>query len=206
MSLETPTSLPQALASSLRRLAHAIHTIYWAQRSTSRLSPTQRKILGLLSSRREGLGVVDVAREIGITAATASDSVRALTSKELVSRQRSTNDRRGVTITLTETGKQLLKQLDQLPDPLLITCNALPTTEQAALYRVAIKMIRGLEEEGVLPASRMCVRCKFFDPFRYAGTQLPHRCQRADVQFAEDELRTDCSIFEAGDPAAQSAL
>jgi len=179
---------------------------YWAQQPTSRLTPTQRKILRVLSSRDDGLSVADVAREIGITQATVCDSIGSLTAKHLVSRRRSTRDRRAVSLTLTETGKHRLHQLEELPDPLRVACHTLATKEQAALYRISIKIIRGLEEEGPLPPSRMCVRCKFFDPFRYADTQLPYHCQRADAQFAEDGLRIDCSIFEAADSAAQSAL
>src|SRR6185312_5829096 len=59
---------------------------------------------------------------------------------------------------------------------------------------------------GALPTSRMCVRCKFFDPFRYENSATPHYCHLAQMPFAEGQLRIDCAVFEAGDAAEQAAL
>jgi hypothetical protein len=67
-------------------------------------------------------------------------------------------------------------------------------------------MLHGLQEAGTLPASRMCVRCKFFDPFRYESSSSPHHCHRAQVPLADGQLRIDCAIFEAGDAAKQAAV
>jgi hypothetical protein len=59
--------LPQALASALRRLAQLAHTSSWDQWASQRLTPTQRKILELLGSRRESLSLSMVAQELGVT-------------------------------------------------------------------------------------------------------------------------------------------
>jgi DNA-binding MarR family transcriptional regulator len=171
-----------------------------------RLTPTQRKILELLIRRGESLSLSAVARELGVTAATACDSVSALETKGLVRKQRSTTDGRALALVLTDEGQQSATQLASLPDPLWGAFDALADTEQETLYRLSIKMIRGLQENGALPTSRMCLRCKFFDPFRYAGSPTPHHCHQAQAPFAERQLRIDCSVFEAGDAAAQAEL
>jgi DNA-binding MarR family transcriptional regulator len=208
MNFETPTStLPQNLAGALRRLAQLAHTSSWDQWAVQRLTPTQRKILELLVRRGESLSLSAVARELGVTAATACDSVSALENKGLVRKQRSTTDGRALALVLTEQGQQSATQLATLPDPLWGAFDALADEEQEQLYRLSIKMIRGLQEAGALPTSRMCVRCKFFDPFRYAaGSATPHHCHRMGMPFAERQLRIDCAIFEAGDAAAQAQL
>jgi DNA-binding MarR family transcriptional regulator len=208
MNFDTPTStLPQNLAGAIRRLAQLAHTSSWDQWAIQRLTPTQRKILELLVHRGESLSLSAVARELGVTAATACDSVSALESKGLVRKQRSTTDGRALALVLTEQGQQSATQLAELPDPLWGAFNALADEEQEQLYRLSIKMIRGLQEAGALPTSRMCVRCKFFDPFRYAaGSATPHHCHRMAKPFAERQLRIDCSVFEAGDAAAQAEL
>lgn len=208
MNFDTPTStLPQALAGALRRLAQLAHTSSWDQWAVQRLTPTQRKILQLLGSRGgESLSLSAVARELGVTAATACDSVSALESKRLVCKQRSLTDGRALALVLTEEGQQAATQLASLPDPLWGAFDALATNEQETLYRLSIKMIRGLQETGALPTSRMCLRCKFFDPFRYEGSPTPHHCHRAQMPFAERQLRIDCAVFEAGDAAKQAAL
>jgi len=207
MNFEMPTStLPQALAGALRRLAQLAHTSSWDQWAVQRLTPTQRKILQLLGSRDESLSLSAVARELGVTAATACDSVSALENKKLVCKQRSTTDGRALALLLTEEGQQAAKQLASLPDPLWGAFDALATNEQETLYRLSIKMLHGLQEAGRLPASRMCVRCKFFDPFRYETSRSPHHCHRAQMPLADGQLRIDCAIFEAGDAAKQAAV
>jgi DNA-binding MarR family transcriptional regulator len=207
MNFDTPTStLPQNLAGALRRLAQLAHTSSWDQWAVQRLTPTQRKILELLVRRGESLSLSAVARELGVTAATACDSVSALENKGLVRKQRSTTDVRALALVLTEQGQQSAMELAALPDPLRGAFSALADEEQEQLYRLSIKMIRGLQEAGALPTSRMCVRCKFFDPFRYSGSATPHHCHRLAKPFAEGQVQIDCSVFEAGDAAAQAEL
>jgi DNA-binding MarR family transcriptional regulator len=208
MNFDTPTNatLPQALAGALRRLAQLAHTSSWDQWAVQRLTPTQRKILQILGSRGESLSLSAVARELGVTAATACDSVSALENKKLVRKQRSTTDGRALALVLTEEGQQAATQLASLPDPLWGAFDALAKNEQETLYRLSIKMIRGLQESGALPTSRMCVRCKFFDPFRYESSATPHYCHRAQMPFAEGQLRIDCAVFEPGDATEQAAL
>jgi DNA-binding MarR family transcriptional regulator len=132
--------------------------------------------------------------------------VSALESKGLVRKQRSTTDGRALALVLTDEGQHSATRLASLPDPLWGAFDVLADTEQETLYRLSIKMIRGLQENGALPTSRMCLRCKFFDPFRYAGSATPHHCHQAQMPFAERQLRIDCSVFEAGNAAAQAQL
>lgn len=207
MNFDTPTStLPEALAGASRRLAQLIHTSSWDQWAVQRLTPTQRKILQLLGSRKESLSLSAVARELGVTAATACDSVSALEGKKLVRKQRSTTDARALALILTEKGQAAADELAALPDPLRGAFGVLAGEEQEQLYRLYIKIIRGLQDNGSLPTSRMCVRCKFFDPFRHADSRTPHHCHRQEAALAEGQLRLDCEIFEAGDAAKQAAL
>src|SRR5437868_1002091 len=119
MNFDTLTStLPQALSTALRRIAQVAHTSSWDQWAIQRLTPTQRKILHLLGSRAETLSLTAVARELGVTAATACDSVNALENKKLVRKQRSTKDARTLALVLTDKGQEAAQHLAALPDPL----------------------------------------------------------------------------------------
>ena len=207
ISFDSPTvTLPQALAGALRRLAQLAHTSSWDQWAVQRLTPTQRKILELLARRGEHLSLSAVARELGVTAATACDSVSALETKRLVRKQRSTSDGRALALVLTDEGQTQAAQLLSLPDPLWGAFDALADSEQETLYRISIKMLRGLQEHGALPSSRMCVRCKYFDPYRYVGSPTPHHCHQAQMAFGDRQVKIDCGVFEAGDAAAQATL
>jgi len=199
-------SLPQALASALRRLAHLAHTSSWDQWAVQRLTPTQRRILDVVASRRESLTLSALARELGVTPATASDSVGALESKGLVQKRRSDVDGRALALMLTNEGQTSVSHLASLPDPLQDAFGALTAAEQEIFYRSAMKMIRGLQETGALPVSRMCVRCQHFEPFRAPGSEYPHHCHLAGSPLADRHLRLECPEQEAGDPEQQAAL
>ncbi len=199
-------SLPQALASALRRLAHFARTSSWDQWAVRRLTPTQRRILELVASQRESLTLSALARELGVTPATASDSVGALESKGLLQKCRSDVDGRALALMLTSEGRSSVTALAALPDPLQEAFAALTAAEQEIFYRSAIKMIRGLQESGAVPVSRMCVRCIHFEPFRAPDTDHPHHCHLAGSPLADRHLRLDCPVHEAGDEAAQRLL
>ncbi len=143
--------LPQALANALRRLANLAHTTSWDQWASQRLTPTQRRILNVVASRRESLTLSALARELGVTPATASDSVGALESKGLVEKRRSNVDGRALALMLTVEGHSSVTALAALPDPLQDAFGTLTAGEQEIFYRSAIKMIRGLQESGALP-------------------------------------------------------
>jgi DNA-binding MarR family transcriptional regulator len=199
-------SLPQALASALRRLAHLAHTSSWDQWAAQRLTPTQRRILDVVASRRESLTLSALARELGVTPATASDSVGALESKGLVEKRRSEVDGRALALMLTSEGQSSVTALAALPDPLQDAFGALTPDEQEIFYRSAIKMIRGLQESGALPLSRMCVRCRHFEPFRASESAYPHYCHLAGSPLADRHLRLECTEHEAGDEETQESL
>jgi DNA-binding MarR family transcriptional regulator len=199
-------SLPQALASALRRLTHLAHTSSWDQWAVQRLTPTQRRILDVVASRRESLTLSALARELGVTPATASDSVGALESKGLIQKRRSEVDGRALALMLTTEGQSSVTALAALPDPLLNAFDALTPDEQEIFYRSAMKMIHGLQESGALPISRMCVRCQHFEPFRAAESGHPHFCHLAGSPLADRHMRLECPEHEAGDEATQNSI
>jgi DNA-binding MarR family transcriptional regulator len=198
--------LPQALASALRRLAHLAHVSSWDKWASHQLTPTQRKILTFLDSRREAVSLSAVATDLGVTPATASDSVGSLEAKGLVRKRRSHVDGRAIALVLTAAGREAVSALAALPDPLRAAFTALSAVEQEAFYRSVIKMIRNLQETGTLPITRMCVRCKFFDPFRYPDSITPHHCHLVGAPFADRHLRVDCPDQVFNDAEAQQAL
>jgi hypothetical protein len=107
---------------------------------------------------------------------------------------------------LTSEGQSSVTALAALPDPLQDAFGALTATEQEIFYRSAMKMIRGLQESGALPVSRMCVRCQHFEPFRAAESGHPHFCHLAGLPLADRHLRLECPEHEAGDEATQNSI
>lgn len=198
--------LEQAIASALRRLAEYTHMTTWDKWSAQSLTPTQRKLLDLLASRRGELSLDTIISELGITPATAADSIGALEARSLVERRSSHVDGRPLGVKLSTEGRRCVTTLAKLPDPLRTAMDALDVSEQEGLYRSAMKVIRTLQEDGLMPTSRMCVRCQYFDPFRYPDSPTPHHCHLVGAPFGDRHLRLDCDEQALASPDAQEAL
>jgi DNA-binding MarR family transcriptional regulator len=204
MSDDLTSTFHQALLAAMGRLNQVAQSSYWKQWAPLRLSATHLKILQILVSHNTGISLAEVARELGVTPATTSDSVDTLVGKEFVSKQRSDRDGRALRLTLTDSGLQLVKGLAELPNPLSIAVKSLPPEEQERLYLLLFKMISALQAEGLMAPSRMCLRCRFFDPLRYPHSNEPYHCHQMNIPLGPRQLRFDCAVFEVAESVAQA--
>ncbi|WP_017325153.1 MarR family winged helix-turn-helix transcriptional regulator [Synechococcus sp. PCC 7336] len=177
----------------LTKIATALQSQSWQDAEALGLSPTQGKILALLLDRdRLGIRLSLVAEELEITAATASDAVKALVSKGLVDKARAADDRRAIAITLTEKGRSYARQAAGWTDFLAVAVDELSEAEQEVFLAGLIKIIRKLQERGQSSVARMCVTCQHFRPNVYANSDRPHHCTFVDAPFGERHLQVDC--------------
>jgi DNA-binding MarR family transcriptional regulator len=198
--------LPQALASALRRLAELAHMSSWDQWSAQSLTPTQRRVLDYVASHRGEVVVSAMAAELGITPATANDSIDALETRKLIVRRNSHVDGQPLAVKISTEGRRCVTALSKLPDPLRAAFDALDEHEQERFYRYSLKMIRTLQDDGLMPVSRMCVRCQYFDPYRYPDSPTPHHCHLVCAPFGDRHLRLDCPEQALASPDVQEAL
>jgi len=138
------TALPRPLTAALRNLGHFVHMNAWGQWRSRGLSATQRRILELLAPNPERNSVSAIARELGASVATASDSVAALESKGLVSREPRPSDARSMEVLLTSAGRECLAELAMLDDPLDTAVRSLSRSEQAVYHELTLKLLEGL--------------------------------------------------------------
>ena len=75
------------------------------------LTLSQYALLQALATREQAR-VSDLAVEAGITASTATRILDALERRDIIQRERSSHDRRGVTVTLTDFGRDALGHQD----------------------------------------------------------------------------------------------
>src|ERR1700753_382973 len=94
----------ETLAQAVRRARGAV-----AQDAPGRLTLSQYSLLLPLSCA-DTARVSDLAAGAGIAPSTASRILDALERRAIVQRTRSTEDRRGVTVTLTDHGRSALDQ------------------------------------------------------------------------------------------------
>jgi DNA-binding MarR family transcriptional regulator len=189
-----PPDQPMAkrVTTGLAKVGMALKHQAWAEAGGRGLTPTQGQVLAMLRANPGGLRLGVLAGHLGVTAATTSDSVAALARKGLVTKAPVAGDGRAVLVRLTPAGAREAAAAAAWPDFLLEAVDELSDAEQAAFLRALVTMIRTLQTRGRIPVARMCVSCRFFQPFRHAGGRLPHHCAFVDAPFGDGELRLDC--------------
>jgi DNA-binding MarR family transcriptional regulator len=196
--------LDRRVTIGLAKIGIALKQQAWAEAGGRGLTPTQGQVLALLRANPDGLRLRALAEQLGVTAATASDSVTALHRKGLVTKEATTGDGRGVVVLLTPTGIGEAAAAATWPDFLLEAVGELSAAEQATFLRALVAMIRTLQQKGRIPVARMCVSCRFFRPFKHDDPARPHHCAFVDAPFGDGELRLDCPDFQTA-PADQAA-
>jgi DNA-binding MarR family transcriptional regulator len=176
----------------LEKIGIALKSQSWQDAEQKGLTPTQGQILNLLVNTG-GVGLSEVAKNLGVTAATASDAVATLVDKGLVQKTKSPADKRAVVINLTHLGQQTASQTATWSSFLLTSMDELTAEEKVIFLRGLIKIIKNLQEQGKISVAKMCVTCSFFQADRYPGSEQPHHCGLVDASFADGNLQITCA-------------
>ncbi len=189
-------SVVDHITAGLTKVAAALRSQAWEGGTARKLTPTQGQILVLLSERAgKAMRLNDVAGELCMTAATASDAVTALVDKQLVRKERSAEDQRALTITLTAAGRREARRTTGWADVVRAGVKSMTPNEQAVFLRGLTKVIRSLQEQGVISVARMCASCTYFQPYVHADAAQPHHCGFVNKPMGEAHLRLDCPDF-----------
>lgn len=196
LPMQDERSVVDHIAAGLGKVAVALRSRAWEGGTARRLTPTQGQILVLLSERGSaGMRLSDVAHELCITPPTASDAVIALARKQLVRKDRSGDDQRAVVIRLTAAGLREAAHTTGWSDVVKAGVKRLTPEEQAVFLRGLTKLIRSLQEQGVISVARMCAGCIYFQPYVHADAMKPHHCGFVDQPVSDSQLRIDCAEF-----------
>lgn len=190
--------VPRRIATGLAKIGLALKTQGWSAAADQGLTPTQGQILSLLAARAP-MRPSDLAAELGVTRATTSDAVTALTRKGLVAKAPAADDARAIALSLTDAGRGEAERTAVWPDFLLHAVDTLTPAEQTVFLRSLVKMIRALQERGEISTARMCAACRYFRPNVHDDPERPHHCAYVDAPFGDRHLRLDCPEFEAAD-------
>jgi DNA-binding MarR family transcriptional regulator len=161
-------------------------------RSEAGLPPAQAQVIALLQGSSDELRVSDVSASMGVTPASASETVSALVEKGLVRKVSCPTDARVTRLQLTRAGVQAAERGQGGPDLLLSSVDELDEAEQGALLRGMTKIIASLQEQRRIPIARMCMTCQYFRPRVYEGAR-PHHCELVGAPFGDRELRIECA-------------
>lgn len=105
-------STPLEIAKELRLPLTRLYLLYFRQTENSHISMAQLSILMILEENGP-MRISQIAATETIRIPTASNAVNQLETMELVTRVRDTSDRRGVSVTLTDKGREELRRLSE---------------------------------------------------------------------------------------------
>ena len=201
-TVQDSAALTTQLAAGLEKIGLAMKSRTWRREGRAGLGPLQRQVLTLLQSKPEQRATVStVANELAVRLPTASEVIATLERKQLVRRRRDMSDRRIVTAQLTAKGNRSCTPSSRMPDRLAAATEALSAPEQVVLLTSLVKMIRSLQEQGELSATRMCVSCQYFRPNHHDNADRPHHCDFLKVPFGDRSLRLNCPVYEPASTA-----
>jgi DNA-binding MarR family transcriptional regulator len=207
-SMETPIiapPLPARILEGLERIATAIRADDWARARAAGINPTQLAILDGLEGRSTGLVVKDLARQLGVSQPTATDSILALERKGLLEKRAEPSDGRSLRVVITEAGRRTVEAAARQSGAVEQAVGAFEGEEQARMLGLVLFLIRQLQENGAIPIQRMCVSCRHFRPYAHADAAKPHHCNFVDAAFGQQDLRIDCREHETADPSVRAA-
>lgn len=201
---ENTEPLDRRIAAGLHKVGLAMKQQAWQQANEDGLSATQGQILAVLLSSGPLTGT-ELGARLGLTLPTISDSVRVLVDKNLATKSPDPRHPRASLIAPTSRGRTLGARARSWPEFLADAVAALSETEQAAFFAGIVKMIRTLQEQGLVPLSGMCVTCNHFRPNVHDGPK-PHHCAFVDAPMANVQLRLDCPEHELATGTARTEI
>lgn len=194
----------QALA-GLEQLLALLRAQSFRDDDTPALPPTQAAVLRMLHEAPEGLRASQMAQRLGVSAASLSDSLKALEAREWLRRQPDPADARATRVSLARAGRRAAAALS---DPLRgfgRLLQALPSHDIGALLRVVQLLIRQAQLQGLASGHRTCLGCRYFRPFESGQADRPHFCGYVQQPFGDAQLRTDCAEQQPADAALAQA-
>ena len=153
----------------------------------------------MLQGVEDGLRARQIAERLGVSAASLSDSLKALEGKQWIRRTPDPDDARAARVRLTSAGSRMATQLQRPDQGMGSLVESLGETDLGALLRVTQLLVNEAQEQGLATGLRTCLGCACFRPFASGRRDAPHVCAFLDKAFGDAELRVDCAEQQPAD-------
>ncbi len=155
------------ITDALERLGQLQRVLLQEVSTAEGLSPIQVRILGLGATA--AVRPSELASRLGVTRATVTDAVRALESKGLVAVAPDPRDGRCRLLKVTAAGHAVAGRVASWGTPVTRHLAALPSGDQGSVLAGLLRLLAGLQADGLVPRARMCLTCRFFRPHAGSG-------------------------------------
>lgn len=183
----------------LEQLASLVRAQSWRSDASPSLPPTQAAVLRMLAGLPEGLRAGHIAERLGVSAASLSDSLKALEAKGWIRRVADPDDRRATIIRLDRAGRTVAAKLRHPTQGMGGLLQGMDEADVGALLRVTQLLVGEAQRQGLATGLRTCLGCRFFQPYASGLAGQPHVCGFVGKPFGDAELRVDCAEQSAAD-------
>lgn len=187
----------------LEQLATLVRAQAWQDDAAPQLPPTQAYVLRALSGADAELRARQLAERLGISAASLSDSLKAMRAHGWLLRRPDPADRRAQLVRLSAQGRALAARLRGPGSGMARLVQGLAADDVAALLRLTQLLVAQAQVQGVATGLRSCIGCRFFQPFASGDPARPHVCGFIGQPFGDMDLRVDCAEHEAAEAEQQ---
>ncbi len=185
------------ISRTLFTIGKAIKHLQWDESKSKQLTPTQvQSLLFLKYIRPDAATVNTLAKHLTCTPATISGILDTLENKKLIVRNRKTNDRRRVLVSLTPKGTSAISVIENYGKEVEKLISEFNREEQEILGKLLMKLARKLIEKGYGFSMDACSSCCFFISNKYPGSKKPHYCRCLDILLSEKEIYMECPDYK----------
>lgn len=180
------------IVAGLERISEVFKVLLWEKAKLVGLSPIQIQILIFIAFHKQNLcNVSHLSKEFNVTKPTVSDAIKILDKKGYIIKDYSTEDNRSYSISLSDSGKDLIAQTYDFANPLKTQVDSFSTVELESLFSTLSQLIYKLNRHGILNVQRTCYGCKF-----YRKNENSDYCNLLQRELMNNEIRLDCPEFE----------
>ncbi|WP_417363895.1 MarR family winged helix-turn-helix transcriptional regulator [Galbibacter sp.] len=180
------------IVAGLERVSEVFKVLLWEKAKLVGLSPIQIQILIFIAFHKQNLcNVSHLAKEFNVTKPTVSDAVKILDKKGFIIKDYSNTDNRSYSISLSDSGNDLIAQTYDFSDPLKTQVDSFSDGELQSLFATLSQLIYKLNRRGILDVQRTCYGCKF-----HQKKPDSDYCNLLQTELMNREIRLDCPEFE----------
>lgn len=189
----SPGDVPAKIVAALDRIARGVRSHRQAIASRVGLTPLQLELLLTIADSPPPEPLTGLlARELGVTQPTVSDSLLALERKGHVIRHRSGTDQRRTNVALTDAARELIDEVREADKVLRASVASLAGSDQDAVLEILLSLIGNLLDAGIVQVARTCLTCRFYDDRN--GREA--RCALLEIPLPPAALRVNCPEHE----------
>ncbi len=180
------------IVAGLERISEVFKVLLWEKAKLVGLSPIQIQILIFIAFHKQNLcNVSHLSKEFNVTKPTVSDAIKILDKKGYIIKDYSTEDNRSYSISLSDSGNDLIAQTYDFANPLKTQVDSFSPVELESLFSTLSQLIYKLNRHGILNVQRTCYGCKF-----YRKNENSDYCNLLQRELMNNEIRLDCPEFE----------